>query len=100
MSGKDVWVVASFVCREGKEEELLKHLKVLVEEVQQEPGCIKYDCYQDTKEPLAFTIIEHWESQELLDIHGEGAAIKKWREVSEGLREPGTKVQILKDIDF
>lgn len=100
MSAKDVWVVASFVCKEGKRGELLKHLPALVEEVQKEPGCIKYDCYQDTKNPLAFTFIEHWASQEALDVHGQAAALQKWRAVSGDLREPEMKVQGLKDIDF
>lgn len=100
MSGKDVWVVASFTCKEGKVEELLKHLKVLVDEVQKEPGCIKYDCYQDAKNPLDFTFIEHWESQEALDVHGNAAALRKWRPVSEGLRTSAPKVQVLNAIDF
>lgn len=100
MSAKDVWVVANFVCKAGKRDELLKHLPGLVEEVQKEPGCIKYDCYQDTQNPLAFTFIEHWESQEVLDVHSQAPALKKWQEISGDLREPGTKVQVLKDIDF
>ena len=100
MNRKDVWVVASFVCKEGKEQELLKHLLVLVDEVNREPGCIKYDCYQDTENPLSFTFIEHWESQEHLDAHAAGAAVERWREVSGHLREPGTEVRVLRDVDF
>lgn len=100
MKGKDVWVVASFVCKEGKEQELPNHLLVLIDEVNREPGCIKYDCYQDTENPLAFTFIEQWESQEHLDAHAVGAAVERWREVSGALREPGTEVQVLRNVDF
>lgn len=100
MRAQDVWVVASFNCKEGKRGELLKHLPALVEAVQKEPGCLKYECYQDTQNPLAFTMIEHWASQEALDVHGQAEALRKWREVSADLLEPPTKIQVLKDIEF
>lgn len=100
MNGNDVWVIASFTCKEGKEQELLKHLLVLIEEVNQEPGCLKYDCYQDTENPLAFTFIEHWESQEDLDAHAAGEAVARWGDVSGHLRATEAKIQVLRDVAF
>ena len=99
MKNQDVWVVASFVCKEGAEGEIIKHLPVLVSAVQKEPGCIKYDCYRDTQNPRAFTFIEHWASQSDLDVHGNTATMAQWRAVSDSLRESGTNVQVLTDID-
>ena len=99
MSEQDVWVVASFTCKEGALEEIVRHIAVLVSAVQQEPGCLKYDCYRDTKNPRAFTFIEHWASQGDLDVHGSTATMARWRGVSENLRESGTTVQVLMDIE-
>jgi len=98
VSEQDVWVVASFTCKDGALEEIMRHIAVLVSAVQQEPGCLKYDCYRDTKNPRAFTFIEHWASQRDLDVHGRSEAIEHWKKVAEGLREPGMTVQVLMDI--
>jgi quinol monooxygenase YgiN len=74
----EVWVTARFMVKEGMAEEMLEHLRVLVTDVRQEPGCLFDDCIQDASNPLAFTFIEHWQTQADFDAHVVSAASRKW----------------------
>lgn len=62
-------VVAKNYIQEGKLEEILELYKELVEKTIVEPGCIKYELYQDINNPRILTMIEEWESIEALDSH-------------------------------
>jgi quinol monooxygenase YgiN len=62
-------VVAKNNIQEGKLEEILDLYKELVEKTVIEPGCIKYELYQDINNPRILTMIEEWESIEALDAH-------------------------------
>ena len=64
-----VKVVAKNYVEEDKIEEYLKLCKELVEETRKEEGCIKYELYQDEKDPTILTMIEEWQSMEVLDKH-------------------------------
>jgi quinol monooxygenase YgiN len=35
----------------------------------QEPGCLRFEVYHSTSNPLVFLIVERWENQAALDIH-------------------------------
>ena len=98
MGATDVWVTASFTAREGKADALAKQARLLVGKVQREPGCLKYDCYLEVKNPLEFTIIEHWASQADLDVHSNAEALQWWAKAAADLREPAVVVKILKDL--
>lgn len=62
-------VVAKNYIQEGKFDEILKLYKELVGKTVIEPGCIKYELYQDINDPGVLTMIEEWESLEALDAH-------------------------------
>lgn len=62
-------VVAKNYIQEGKFEDILDLYKELVEKTIKEPGCIKYELYQDINNPRILTMIEEWESIEALDAH-------------------------------
>jgi quinol monooxygenase YgiN len=95
MPKSSVHVLATFTCREGKVDELIENLKILVPKVQAEPGCLKYDCYRDIDDPLRFTFIEEWASTEDLAVHSAGENLKWWGPASASLRVPGTDVRKL-----
>ena len=83
-------VVAEMVARPGKEEELKRHLLVLVEETRKEDGCVQYDLHQSTTEAGRFVFYENWTSAETLDRHSKSAHITAFRAVrNEILAEPG-----------
>jgi quinol monooxygenase YgiN len=62
-------VVAKNYIQEEKMEEIMKLYKELVEKTVKEPGCIKYELYQDLNDTRIVTMIEEWESIEALAEH-------------------------------
>lgn len=63
-------VVAKQFIKKGMLEEFLPVARLLVEETnKKDAGCIRYEMYQDLNDPLIVTVIEEWESQEVLDSH-------------------------------
>ena len=98
MDTSGVRVLATFRMKEGKLDEMLKALRTLVNGVCKEAGCIEYDCFVDTKDPLLFTFIEHWTSEEDLKAHSAGDPVKRWSAMAPELREPGTEIRILKSV--
>jgi Uncharacterized conserved protein len=64
-----VKLVVKNLVEEDKFEEYTKLFKELAEETRKEDGCIKYELYQDEKDSTILTMIEEWESKEVLDKH-------------------------------
>jgi quinol monooxygenase YgiN len=62
-------VVAKKLVNEGKVEEVIKLYEELVRETRKEEGCIKYELYQDEKDPRVLAVIEEWESKDALEKH-------------------------------
>ena len=62
-------VVAKNFVEEDKIKEYVELCKELVEATKKEKGCIKYEMYQDEKDPTILTMIEEWENREDLDKH-------------------------------
>ena len=64
-----VKVVAQNTLVPEKVDEAINLYQELVAKTRQENGCIKYELFQDVKDPAILTVIEEWESQEALDLH-------------------------------
>ncbi|HJZ04526.1 MAG TPA: putative quinol monooxygenase [Patescibacteria group bacterium] len=59
--------------RPEKRDEFLKTVRGILEPTRVEPGCIRYQFYQDIENENAFILVEEWETKEDLDrnIHRE-----------------------------
>lgn len=64
-----VKLVVKNLVEEDKFEEYTKLFKELAEETRKEDGCIKYELYQDDEDSRILTMIEEWESKEVLEKH-------------------------------
>ncbi len=64
-----VKVVAQNTLAVEKVDEAINLYQELVAKTRQEDGCIKYELFQDVKDPAILTVIEEWESREALDLH-------------------------------
>jgi quinol monooxygenase YgiN len=64
----EVRVLAKFVARKGKEDELRALLQGMLIPTRGEPGCIAYDLYESTSKGQ-FYFWETWKSQSALDQH-------------------------------
>lgn len=72
MPGKDtiqVVCVAEFFAKEGKTEELIEALHVLIKPTHAEAGCIRYELNQRTDDPKGITFIEKWKDKKAFDEH-------------------------------
>ncbi|MCP4520173.1 MAG: antibiotic biosynthesis monooxygenase [Cytophagales bacterium] len=61
--------IASFLAKEGKENELIEALYSLIEATHKEEGCIRYELNQAIEEPRRITFIEKWSNQKTFDEH-------------------------------
>jgi quinol monooxygenase YgiN len=81
-----VTVIAEMTAHPGKEEELKRHLLVLVERTRQEEGCIQYDLHVSRDDPRQFVFVENWATAGALDRHSKSAHMDAFRQVSAALR--------------
>jgi quinol monooxygenase YgiN len=67
-----------------KIQDLLPHLKVLVETTYRTDGCIAYDVAEDPFDPGLIRFSELWPDRESLDRHLQAAHIEPWRVAARG----------------
>lgn len=80
MEQKKLTVLARIKAKRGREEEVKKELKALIEPTRSESGCINYDLHQTVDDPSVFMFYENWRSKEDLDRHMETPHFKAWSE--------------------
>ena len=81
-----VTVIAEMTAKPGREEELKRHLLVLVEHTRREEGCVQYDLHVSDADPRTFVFVENWTTSEALDRHAKSAHMNAFRQVSAELR--------------
>ena len=82
-----VVVTAVFTPNPGSFDTVTEVLSRAIAEVHREPGCLLYAIHRDPQDRII--MIEKWESAELLDDHGGGAAVAQLnREIDGLLAEP------------
>ncbi len=62
-------VVARFIAKEGKEDELLQSMHKLMEPTHKEPGQLRYELNQNISNPRMITFIEKFRDQSAFDSH-------------------------------
>jgi quinol monooxygenase YgiN len=61
--------VAEFRALEGKTDDLIEALQVLMKPTHNELGCIRYELNQREDDPRWITFIEKWKDQKVFDEH-------------------------------
>lgn len=64
-----VHVIARFIARAGKEEELRSVLTALIPAARREVACYQYDLLRSAVDPREFCFIERWETDAALEQH-------------------------------
>lgn len=90
-------IVAVIVVKAEYQKELEKVFHTVVDETRKEEGNVSYDLHQDTANPLKYTILEVWKSQDAINIHNESAHFKAFVAAVEGKVESLT-VDVIKKI--
>jgi quinol monooxygenase YgiN len=93
----EVRVIARFVARSGKENQLREVLRSMLAPTRAESGCKLYELYESDS-PGRFYFYEIWESQAALDQHAASAHFKHLEQtVGELVQEP-FEVNILQKV--
>ena len=71
------------------------HIQKLVEETRKEAGCIRYDWYQDAKEPGTFIAIETFANAEAFEAHRQTPHLKEVFAESVNWVSSPTEVRVL-----
>lgn len=82
-----VHVVARYLAKAGKEEEVKAILMTLVAPSRREIGCYQYDLLRNSADPRDFCFVERWDGDKALDEHAASAHLKTARAQVEGLIE-------------
>jgi quinol monooxygenase YgiN len=81
MSQDTVHVIATFYAEIGKEDEMERVLREMLEPTRREAGCIRYDLLRSLKGEnyVELVFVEEWESEAALDAHGQSEHLKGLR---------------------
>ena len=82
-----VHVVARYLAKAGKEDEVKGVLIALVAPSRRELGCYQYDLLVNPGDPRDFCFVERWEDDRAVDEHSETAHVKAARAQVAGLVE-------------
>ena len=84
---------ATFIPNDGEFFRVKLALEIAIDEVVNEPGCVRYELTEATEEKLVLT--EQWESEELFEKHSKGTAVQDLNEsLSALLAEPVQLVRL------
>jgi quinol monooxygenase YgiN len=71
--------IATLVAKPGQQDLLEQGLRALVAPSRVEAGCSQYDLHRDLADPQVFYVIEHWASEEILQIHNASAHFQNFQ---------------------
>lgn len=91
-------VMAKSYAKADKMDKYLGLSKEMVEKTVKEEGCIKYELFQDVKDPTVIIIIEEWVNEEALEKHKSSEHFKIIVPQLNELREKASEVTTLKKL--
>ncbi len=94
---KTIKIIATIIAKTEHRNSVLNAIQTLVVESRKESGCISYDLHCDITNPNKFVILEHWRSQEDIDIHNQTPHFKALGSKTEGMTE-GIDATLVKEI--
>ena len=88
----ELLIIAHVTTKAEYKDELMKAFEKVVEGTRREAGNISYDLYVDTSDPLKFTIVERWKSQDAINIHNETNHFKEFVKAIDGKADLDVKI--------
>jgi quinol monooxygenase YgiN len=93
----ELFVIARFVARTGKQDQLRSLLAGMLNPTRAEPGCNSYDLYESDAKGR-FYLYESWQSQAALDQHKATAHFKRLVEAGKDVVAEPFEVNVLTKI--
>jgi quinol monooxygenase YgiN len=94
----EINIVATFVAKEGKADELLQAMYALIKPTRQEEGCLRYELHQSVSNPRECTMIEKFESEKALNFHIAQPYFQNFAETTMKEIVENTSIKICKEI--
>ena len=91
-------VVAKSFAKGDKLDRILELSEEMVGRTVKEEGCIKYELFQDLKDPKVMIIIEEWENEEALNKHMASEHFIRIIPQLNELREKASEINICKKL--
>lgn len=73
LTGNELTIVAHVTVKPEYKDEVTRAFKAVVDGTRKEPGNISYELLENVADPLKFTFVEVWKSQEAIDAHNQTA---------------------------
>jgi len=83
----ELTIVAHVTVKAEYKEELLKAFKAVVEGTRKEPGNVSYVLCEHIDNPLKFTFVEVWKSQDAINSHNNSAHFQEFAKAIDGKAE-------------
>ena len=80
----------------GREHDLERELRALIEPTRKEPGCLAYELHRNTEHPGKFMFYEKFKNQAALDVHVNSAYFKKFRDYCATKGDPSAVTTVTK----
>lgn len=77
-------IVAHVTVKQGYQAELEKAFKAVVDGTRKEEGNISYILHQDVNNPMKYTFVEIWKSQEAINAHNSSAHFQEFAKAING----------------
>lgn len=77
-------IVAEITAKPDRIELVAEQIGILVEGSRREPGCLKYEAFQQGEDKAQFMIFESWENKAAWDKHMQMAALMSYLRATEG----------------
>ncbi|NDV54545.1 antibiotic biosynthesis monooxygenase [Parabacteroides sp. 52] len=90
----ELTIVAHVTVKSAYKDDLMKAFKTVVDATRKEAGNVSYVLLEDVNNPLKFTFVEVWKSQEAIDIHNNSDHFKAFVKAVEGKAD--LEVSVLK----
>lgn len=78
----------------GREQELARELRGLLEPTRGEPGCVAYWLHEDPENPTKFMFYEKFADQAALDAHLQSAHFQKFQHYRQEGADPVAATQV------
>ena len=86
-------IVVNLECNPGAEDAFLKAALDDASNSVQEPGCVRFDAYQDQADPKRFVFVEVYRDEDAFKAHTQTDHFARWNEATKDIRASASVVR-------
>ena len=86
-------IVVTLECKPGSEDAFREAALDDASNSVQEPGCVRFDAYQDQSDPKRFVFVEVYRDEDAFKAHTQTAHYARWNEATKDIRASASIVR-------